>query len=302
MSEFLKALFFMSWRKGPVLAPALIALGLWVPASNAAPVEVTQLRSGLIELNQGWREQDGDQAEWSRPEFDDSAWNTVDLEDLGPARQGWHWYRRRVNFGPDQPEVRLLLAGGEGTYELFVNGIPVPGPALGSPLVRRPVEAVFPLSNANGIFQISIRTRVPPGYAAWHLPPFTAVTIGFPTAIEYERQALESQRLYGLAPSICINVLLCLAGVTAVALYAIQQTQREYIFLGLYLLLMGISNGLSMLQSSGLGPLSAHFLITPGLANVSYPLCDRRRVRARPSAGALEIGWIPLIRRLRIGS
>jgi len=94
------------------------------------------------------------------------------------------------------------------------------------------------------------------------------VTVGLPTALEYERQALESQRLDGLAPSICINLLLCLAGVTALALYAIQQTQREYIFLSLYLLLVGISNGLSMLQSSGLVPLSANFLIADPLIYV----------------------------------
>ena len=183
--------------------------------------------------------------------------------------QGWHWYRRRVNFGPDQRDLRLLVAGGDGTYELFINGIRVPGPILRSSLlVRRPVEAVFPVSSADGVFVIGLRTRVPPGYAAWHLPQFTRMTMGLPTAIGYERQALESERLLGLAPSICINLLLCLAGVTALALYAIQQTQREYIFLGLYLLLVGISNGLSMLQSAGLLPLSANFLIADPLIYV----------------------------------
>jgi sigma-B regulation protein RsbU (phosphoserine phosphatase) len=264
--ELLQALFCMSWAKRPVLASGLVFLGLCAPALAATPIAVTQWRSGLIELNQGWLEHDGDQTKWSRPEFDDSAWNTVDLDDLGPARQGWHWYRRRVNFGPDQHDLRLLLAGGDGTYELFVNGIQVSGPTLRSSLlVSRPVEAVFPVSDANGIFEIALRTRVPPGYAAWHLPQFTGVTMGLPTAIEYERQALESQRLYGLAASICINLLLCLAGVSALALYALHQTQREYFFLGLYLLLVGISSGLSILQSSGLVPLSANFLIADPL-------------------------------------
>jgi sigma-B regulation protein RsbU (phosphoserine phosphatase) len=259
----------MSSRNRPVLVSALVFLGLCAPSLIAAPIEVTQWRSGLIELNQGWHVRDGDGTQWSRPEFDDSAWNMVDLADLGPARQGWHWYRRRVNFGPDQRGLRLLIAGGDGTYELFVNGIQVPGPTLRSSLlVSRPVEAVFPISDSEGIFEIALRTRIPPGYSAWHLAQFTNVTVGLPTAIEYERQALESQRLDGLAPSICINLLLCLAGVTALALYAIQQTQREYIFLGLYLLLVGISNGLSMLQSSGLVPLSANFLIADPLIYV----------------------------------
>src|SRR5271166_5834064 len=269
ISGLLQALFCMSWRKRQVLASALVVLGLCGPALAADPIAVTQWRSSLIELNQAWFEHDGDQPEWSRPEFDDSAWNIVDLADLGPARQGWHWYRRRVNFGPDQRDLRLLVAGGDGTYELFINGIRVPGPILSSSLlVRRPVEAVFPVSSADGVFVIGLRTRVPPGYAAWHLPQFTRMTMGLPAAIGYERQALESERLLGLAPSICINLLLCLAGVTALALYAIQQTQREYIFLGLYLLLVGISNGLSMLQSAGFLPLSANFLIADPLIYV----------------------------------
>jgi hypothetical protein len=218
ISEWLGALFRMSWRKLPVPVSMVISLALCAPVLTAARIGVTQWRSGLTELNQGWLEHDGDKMDWSRPEFDDSAWNPVDLEDLGPAQQGWHWYRRRVNFGPDQRELRLLIAGGDGTYELFVNGNRVPGATLRSFLqVRRPVEAVFPISSSNGIFEIALRTRIPSSYSAWHLPQFTNMTMGLPTAIEYERQALKSQRVYGLAPSIFINLLLCLAGVSAIS-------------------------------------------------------------------------------------
>jgi len=264
--ELRRALFNTNRRRGNALPNAVVFLGLCAPCFTAAPAQVTQWRSGLTELNQNWLEHDGDQIEWSQPKFDDSQWNSVDLEDLGPALQGWHWYRRQVKLGPNQQGVRLLIAGGEGTYELFVNGIRIPGPALRSSLfVGRPVESVFPLSDSSGIFEIALRTRIPPGYAAWHLPQFTNLSIGLPTAIEYERQALHSQRLFGLAPSICINFLLCLAGLSALALYAMQRTQREYIFLGLYLLLVAISNGLSILQSTGLMPLSANFLIADPL-------------------------------------
>jgi len=248
----------------PVLASALLFVGL--SARAQAPLVPTHWRSGLTELDQGWLEHDGDKMEWARPGFDASAWNTVDVEDLGPARQGWHWYRRRVNVGRDQGDVRLLIAGGKGTYELFVNGVRVAGPRLSSALMDgRPVETVFALPDTDGIYDIALRTWIPPGYAAWHLPQFTNVTMGLPAAIEYEKQALESERLYGLAPSICINLLLCLAGLSALVLFILQRTQREYVFLGLYLLLVAISNGLSMLQSSGLVPLSANFLIADPL-------------------------------------
>ena len=249
-----------------LLALSVLAfMGLCTKVS-AAPIDARAWRSGLIELNQGWREHDGDDSAWSRPEFDDSAWNPVDLDDMGPAQEGWHWYRCRVDFGLDQHDLRLLVAGGDGTYELFVNGIRLPGPTLRSSLkVSRPVEAVFPVQGANGTVAIALRTRIPPGYAAWHMPQFTNVTMGTPGAIEYERQALESQRLYGIGLAISINLLLCLSSLTCLALYALHRAQREYIFLGLYLLLVGISNGLSVLQSSGLVPLSANFLIADPL-------------------------------------
>jgi len=253
----------VSCHRQLVLASAmLVLLGLPATALTVDPVPATLWHSGLTELDRGWLEHEGDQTEWSRPEFDDSGWNTVDLGDLGPAQSGWRWYRRRVHLGSDHPPVRLLISGGEGTYELFVNGIRLAGPTLRSGfLVGRPVEAVFPVSDANSTFEIALRTRIPPGYAAWHLPQFTNVTMGLPAAIEYERQSLESQRLDGLAPSICINFLLCLTGISALVLFALQPTRREYIFLGVYLLLVGISDGLSNLQSSGLVPLAANFLI-----------------------------------------
>jgi hypothetical protein len=266
ISELLQALFLVSRRRQLMLASTVLALGLPAIAVTATPAPVTQWHSGLIELDRGWLAHEGDQIEWSSPEFDDSGWTTADLENMGPAQQGWHWYRRRVQFRPGQQEVRLLISGGNGTYELFVNGIRLGGPTLRSALlVGRPVEAVFPVSDADGTFEIALRTRIPSGYAAWHLPQFTNVTMGIPPAIEYERQALESQRLDGLAPALCINFLLCLAGISALVLFALQQAQPEYMFLGLYLLLVGISDGLSILQSSGFVPLSANFLIADPL-------------------------------------
>jgi hypothetical protein len=253
-------------RNRHLALPALVCLGLTAPVLIAAPIAVTPWGSGLTELNQTWLEHDGDRAEWSRPGFDDSSWDFVDLENQGPAIEGSRWYRRRVNFGSDQRDLRLLIVGGDGTYELFVNGTRVSGPTLlPSLLVRRTVETVFPIHSSDGIFEIALRTRIPQGYSAWHLPQFTNVTVGLPAAVEYERQALEGQRLYGLGPSLVINLLLCLAGVSSLAAFIAQRKKQEYLFLGLYLLLVGVSNGLSTVQSSGLVPLSANVLVADPL-------------------------------------
>ena len=266
MRLLLDAARWFGWSRRHVLVSVLLCLELHATILTATPTEASQWQSGLTELNQGWREHDGDRTEWSHPEFKDADWNVVDLDNLGPALEGWHWYRRRVSFGPGQRDVRLLISGGDGTYELFVDGNQVSSPTLRSSIsVRRTVETVFAINSPNSIVEIALRTQIPPGYSAWHLPQFTNLTVGLPTAIEYERQSLESQRLYGLGPSLFINLLLLLAGLGALVLYTLQRGQREYALLGLYLLLVGTSNGLSILQSSGLAPLSANFLVADPL-------------------------------------
>lgn len=250
----------------------------------AAPLEVTEWRSGLTEIDEGWAAHDGDNMAWASAGFDDSNWKTVDLEDMGVAQPGWRWFRKHVTVGPDYPEVRLLLDGGEGTYELYVNGQRVPGAAILPPLaVNRPVERVFTLANDNGDFEIALRTHVTTGYSAYGFPQFLSVTMGRPTVIEYEREALESQRLYSVAPSAAINLLLVLAALGALALFASQRTQREYLFLAIFLFVSGLSNGLWHMQQAGVVPISVNFLFADPLvyllsiAEIEFTLSFARR-------------------------
>jgi hypothetical protein len=264
---------------------ALISATGW-----AAPVEVTEWRSGLTEIDEGWAAHDGDNMAWASAGFDDSGWKIVDLEDMGVAQPGWHWFRKHVTVGPDYPEVRLLLDGGEGTYELYVNGQRVPGAAILPPLaVNRPVERVFTLANDNGDFEIALRTHVTTGYSAYGFPQFLSVTMGRPTVIEYEREALESQRLYSVAPSAAINLLLVLAALGALALFASQRTQREYLFLAIFLFVSGLSNGLWHMQQAGVVPISVNFLFADPLvyllsiAEIEFTLSFARR--------RVGIGW-----------
>jgi hypothetical protein len=275
-------------KKLPLLIVPVFALAC--AAGWAAPVEVTEWRSGLTEINEGWAAQDGDNIAWASAGFDDSNWHTVDLEDMGIAQPGWHWFRKRVNVGPDYPKVRLLLQGGEGTYELYVNGQRIPGSAILPPLaVNRPVERVFTLANDDGNFEIALRTFVTPSYKAYGFPLFLNVTMGRPTVIGYEREALESERLYAVAPSVAINLLVVLAALGALALFASQRTQRDYLFLAIFLLLTGVSNGLWHSQQAGVVPISANFLIADpmvyllSIAQIEFTLSFARR--------RVGIGW-----------
>jgi hypothetical protein len=245
---------------------AFVSLVAVRAAASAHATETIEWRSGLTEISQGWATHAGDNALWAQPNFDDGDWAQVDMEDLGPPQTGWRWFRKHISTGADLQEVRLLVSGGDGTFALFVNGVRLEGPQIRSAFnVRRPTERVFELSDPRGDFAIAFRTHTPANYAAYHLPLFLSVTLGRPTAIEYERQALESQRVYALLPSMAINFLLCAAGLVGLALYRSQRGQREYLFLGLYLLTVGISNGLWIPQQEGLLPTSANSWIADPL-------------------------------------
>jgi phosphoserine phosphatase RsbU/P len=231
------------------------------PALPAPTEPLMQWRSGLIQIGENWAEHDGDNSSWARPDFDTSAWTTVDLDSMGPAQTGWYWFRKHLNLGPGHADAWLLIEGGDGTYEVYVNGVRLPGASLHSSFnVYRPTERAFQLHDDNGDFTIALRTHAPANYIDYKLPLFLSATVGSPFAIEYERAALQAGRLDGVWPSIGINLLLCAAGLGMLCLYLGQHRHRDYLFLGLYLFVLGLSNGLWNLQQSGVAPTSLNIL------------------------------------------
>ena len=110
----------------------------------AAPVTIT-LGQSLVNLNGPWKFHTGDDPAWSNPNFDDSAWESLDLtappgahdQDVGlsgyvsgwEARghrgySGYAWYRLRIAI--DAPPTNdLALAGPaavDSAYQVFING------------------------------------------------------------------------------------------------------------------------------------------------------------------------------------
>jgi hypothetical protein len=229
----------------------LLVLSLASPAAMAQ-VDATRWHSGLVRLSEGWREQDGDNPAWASANFDDRGWKAVELDDTGAAQPGRRWYRVHVKLAPDHPRVHLLIAGGEGTYELYINGALQEGPGLRRLIgVKRPTEQVYSLDDVGTDVVVSLRTSAPTAYTVWHLPLFLTAAVGTEGAIDNERRARESERLYAALPSIAINLVVMLAGIGAFALYRSQRKHAEYMWLGLYLLLLGTSNVLLYCASSG---------------------------------------------------
>jgi sigma-B regulation protein RsbU (phosphoserine phosphatase) len=253
------------------ISAALVMLRLAVclslaPTGRAQAVNATQWHSGTVTLNEGWCMHEGDDLVWAQPGFDDSGWKKVDFDDLGGAEPGWRWYRLHVKLEPGHDHVHILIAGGAGTYELYLNGQKQDDAELKSMWsVTRPTEEIFMLRDEDSDVTISLRTHAPTMYTLWHLPLFLTVALGTPGAIENERLAMESQRLYTAIPSIAINLLLILASIAAFALHRSQRDRKEYLWLGGYLFLLGLSNGLLFCAVAGLAPISINTLLADPL-------------------------------------
>ncbi|MGA7521244.1 MAG: PP2C family protein-serine/threonine phosphatase [Acidobacteriaceae bacterium] len=216
----------------------------------------------ITDIDKGWRSHEGDNPAYAQPGFDDTSWRPVQLDDLGAAQTGWRWFRLHTRLPADHSPLALLIEGGEGIYEVYVNGVAVPGPKIRSSVyVRDITERTVQLNVSGDDLVVALRTHVPPCYPATKLPEFMSASLGTRAVIEQARQALQSVRLYAAFPSIAINLLLLLAGIGAIALYRNQPLHPEYLWLGLYLLLTGLSSGLWGGQVNGLFPLSANYLV-----------------------------------------
>ncbi len=236
--------------QAPASAPA---------ASPIQGVDATQWRQGTTSLIRGWRENSGDDLAWAQPGFDDSQWKMVEIDDTGESTPGKRWFRLHVKLAPQHPHLHLLLAGGEGTYELYINGQLQHRSGLRHIFaVSRPTEQVFSLGDEETATDLvlALRTRPSRTYRFYHLPLFLTATVGTPGAVDNLRQSMESDRLYAVVPGIAINLVLVLAGIGALALFRSQRAHYEYLWLGLYLLALGISNGIADCAENGVIPLA----------------------------------------------
>ncbi|HTB97429.1 MAG TPA: PP2C family protein-serine/threonine phosphatase [Terracidiphilus sp.] len=236
---------------------------------HAQVVDASQWQSGSVDLVNGWREHDGDDLGWAQPAFDDSQWQTVELDSLGASESKFRWYRLHVKLPHGHMHEHLLIVGGEGVYAAYVNGQPVEDARL-QPWYeqKRPVEEIIPLEDDEDDFTIALRTHPAQMYALWHLPLFLTVSVGSADAMDNERVSFESQRYYAAIPSIAINLVLMLAGLGAFALFRSQLGHDEYIWLSAYLLLLGISNGLLYCSSSGVFALAVNNLLADPMVYV----------------------------------
>ncbi|HUA61102.1 MAG TPA: PP2C family protein-serine/threonine phosphatase [Verrucomicrobiae bacterium] len=262
-----------------------------------------------------WRVHDGDNAAWSQPEFDDSAWAASSSPAIAARNNTYHgvrWYRTSVALPSKLRGAELALGFGwlDECYEVFVEGR-LAGrfgrwdKSCSSPTPR---NRVFPIPADHAErdqFHIAVRRWLDGPGAAWlavrasERPSRSAPVLGQRSVVQ---TAEELHTLDGQLQSIPWNItylLALIAGVISIAFYSAQKTQIEYLLLGLYCLCFSSPLlAIPILSKESVGERSpvavatlALFVIPFSLAVLilSY-LCPRYRLVLWIAAGISFIG------------
>lgn len=226
-----------------------------------AQTRVDPFPAGIVHLTEGWRYHKGDNPAWADAHFDDSAW-----QKLAPARNdACHpacWYRLRIELPPHHAPLALFLGVSMGVAEVYIDGQRAADlHFLPWWLEREPMEYVLPVYVDNGATVLAIRVHVPQVSDDPYEATALHASIGSPEAAQWEADLNRQDRLLKFVLSGAVNLAILIAGVRVLLLFFRQRRQREYLWLGLYLVLLGSS--FAILSAS-------QAAIVPGIVNDLY--------------------------------
>ena len=214
--------------------------------------------AGVVDLTDGWRVHTGDDIAWAKPGFDDSAWQITTLAgDAMIVQPGWRWYRRRLDLSTQHTSMALLVTGPDNTYQVYLNGEPASGPAIRSAWqVFKHRERIVLLPASSTQVELAIRVFYPRMYTEFYSLALSRVLLGPQTSMQARSTLARDERLLSFIPSSAINSALFVAGCGALVLFLLERASREYLWLGLYLVLTAISTIGWIGASSGVLPLA----------------------------------------------
>ena len=161
----------------------LVLLLLWVGicAAHAQLPDTAATRIPARPMSSGWRYHVGDNPAWARPDFDASAWDTINLRKprytLPPAAQtGTYWLRWRFRLSDSLRRQALLLGVWRlGATDIYLNGQQVTKPADRTRTVYASVPAPVEVP-ANGPAEQVLAVRFTP----WQPSPLLLGTSRLP--------------------------------------------------------------------------------------------------------------------------
>ncbi len=226
------------------LVLALLTLEI---SSSAQVFEVEKDRVPMAVLDGLWRFHTGDDPRWADPGFDDSGWTLLRSDDSWSTQGykdygGMAWYRFEVVVPEGHRPQALLMGRLMTSYQVFAGGRLI-GQYGGLPPLPRadsgdraqifviPSDVIVP----GKPLQIAIRV--------WHWPRWAMFSGGGPGAapsigdFDYVRATKSSQVKTTFWNQFSQNVLLLivlLAGLAVLALFALHPSDREYLWFGIF--------------------------------------------------------------------
>lgn len=246
----------------------------------AGSVRIT-LGNSAAELTGPWRFRTGDNLQWALPEFDDSAWELVDLTppegsgdpDLGtsgllpgwtatghPAHSGYAWYRLHVDVGGNVPGTRLALKmpdAFDDAYQVFVNGQPIGqfghfGSHGVTAFTALPGGYKLPADLRSGPMTIAIRMwmdsatpLIAPDAGGMHGPP----VLGHAQTVASQVRLAWDDVDHAVGVGFLEVLILLLALAVAITHWWLDRSDKAYLWLGLVALTTLLGNVLVLLSS-----------------------------------------------------
>jgi hypothetical protein len=216
-------------------------------------------------FNAGWFYRAGDDLAWANPNSPDDGWQPIVLDkESGSKNDEWQWYRLRVELPAAHPPLSLLIYPQDsGAVEAYVNGQQVAGLGFYSIFSSRAaIGSAIPLPDSGGPVLVALRVHYPKPFS-WTWRKRISAFLGSQQAVQDAIASHRSLAIVRTLPSAAINLALVLAGIAVLLLFRAQPTSREYLWLGLYLVMVGTSFGPYAASNNGL---------LPGSVNLFY--CD----------------------------
>ena len=242
---------------------ALLALCFAVLLCGAFAQQTVTLGKATVALNGPWKFHSGDDMAWAQPDYDDSAWDKMDLTlplgsyDPNDGTSGWvpgwtsrgykdlsgyAWYRLRVNIQNGQSALALMMPEQvDDAYQVYVNGQQIGEFGRFTPrgvtfYTTQPRVVALPATVRDGAATIAVRMWMSAdtpvnqdGAGGLHEPPVLGQASVVQTLGDLYWYRLEHVGL-SVFLSVAVNLLALLV---AFALFWLDRSELAYLWLGL---------------------------------------------------------------------
>lgn len=257
---------------------------LWFGFLGHAQTPVDPIPAGPTWVTDGWRYHPGDNPAWADPSLNDSDWQRLTPQQETDSCSRGCWYRLHIELPQHRTTpLALLLLAQQGVFEAYIDNHRA-GSAHFEPwwLVRESTESILPLPDS-GSALLALRVRPPRVAFDATEAAFVRVAVGGEQSIHDAAEAHHNLRVIRFLPSGAINLTIFLSGLAFLAVFAVQRRISEYLWLGIYLMILGSSGGSTRPRPMRLfRAMQTRFTPVPQFISIFWP----KRNSLWPSSGA----------------